>query len=163
MRKFRKRQQTNSIDLSLLKMPKNQARDTAPSFIEVDGECGYKKFRRFLFKSVYPEGESSEIMYNPKILIECDGVSGKEVYVEADGKQTLYELGDDKRIISIEPHSHVLGIIYRENQAILKWRDPGHVFGSVTSKTLRRLLSCNVALKQVSTQKPLTLPSMPTP
>lgn len=125
-----------------------------PKLIHIQGDSGYNAFRRFLFKSAYPQADR-ELFLNPRILIERDEKPGR-IYVEADGKETLYQAEEHIRIISIR---YVIGIIYqsRSGNTVLRWRDnkpTGKVWGHVTPRSLGTLLSCSIHVKAA--------PSMPT-
>jgi len=118
-----------------------------PAVVEIEGESGYNAFRRFLFKSAYPHA-ARELLQNPQILIERDENPG-QIYVEADGKGTLYQTEDHIRIIGVK---HVVGVIYhsRSGNTELRWRDnkpTGRVWGHATRRSFATLLSCNVRIK----------------
>jgi hypothetical protein len=130
--------------------PRQKTTKPAVKVHAIEGRCGYNAFRRFLFKSTYPQA-GPELIENPRILIERDMNPG-QVYVEADGKEILLEAEDGIRIVSVK---HVLGIIYhsRSGNTELRWRDDkprGRVWGHVTRRSLGLLLSRNVHIKSIS-------------
>jgi hypothetical protein len=113
----------------------------------IEGRCSYNAFRRFLFKSAYPQA-TRELLENPRILIERDTNPG-QIHVEADGKDILFEAEDGIRIVSVK---HVLGVIYhsRSGNTELRWRDDkprGRLWGHVTRRSLGLLLTCNAHVK----------------
>jgi len=140
------------------KLPlEQQAKPQSPEIIDITGTSTYTAFRRFLFKSTYSQA-TRELIQNSRILIERDGNPGR-IYVEADGKSTLYQAENGIRIISAR---HVVGIIFhsRSGKTELYWRDnkpAGKIWGHVTRKSLAMLLSCNIHLRR--TEKPASSPA----
>lgn len=123
-----------------------------PKLTAIDTQCGYQAIRRFLFRSAYPRrnGEHYELLKNPHILIERDALG--QIYVEADGKRTLYEMEENVRIINT---TYCVGIIYnsKSGKTTLRWRDgkpTGRLWGHVTPRSLATLLSCNIRVKELT-------------
>ena len=137
------------------KLPlEQQAKPQSPEIIDITGTSTYTAFRRFLFKSAYPQA-TGELIQNSRILIERDDNPGR-IYVEADGKRTLYQAENGIRIISAR---YVVGIIFhsRSGKTELYWRDnkpAGKIWGHVTRKSLAMLLSCNIHLRRTETPAP---------
>jgi hypothetical protein len=141
--------------LTVLETPKPHLQEETPPLakvIAVQGTCGYNAFRRFLFKAAYPKA-TRELVDNPRILIERDMNPAGRIYVEADGKETLFETEEGIHIVRVR---YVVGIIYNSisGNTELRWRDNkprGKVWGHITRRSLGLLLSCNAQVKTTST------------
>jgi hypothetical protein len=117
-------------------------------FYCMEGKCGYLKARALLFDlaGLKPDGPSN-------VLPE-----GRGIYLEADPKNTVLEMGDGTRLIKV---GYVLGIIYKTNEEEIRWRVPNRIWGVITGETFHKLVAQHIRIIRSKPQGPPIVSSIP--
>ena len=107
----------------------------------MEGKCGYLKARALLFDlaRLKPDGPSN-------VLPE-----GGTIYIEADPKTTVLEMGDGIRLVRV---GCVLGAIYKTNEEEIRWRDPNRIWGVIAGETFHKLAAHHIRIVRSNPQGP---------
>jgi len=124
----------NAAKFSVEKVEKTVVTERRDATVDVEGNCSYMAFRRFLFSTLCPD-MPKEILDRPRVLIEGKG-NPEQVHIEAEDKNIIYTLGNGLNLISV---GHVLGVIYRSGVSEIRWREPRRVWGKATQEVIRAL------------------------